>query len=130
MSGPVLLRVREMGTHMGISLYYSASRAHPITAVENAVIEEIVLRQNAAFPFDYEDIDFEPDTPPNLFSGSTKLPLDTPETTTEALAHWLRAFSELRRALPEADWELAMDDLDIPWNDIDGYTLPGLFDED
>ncbi|RLP77326.1 hypothetical protein D9V32_02420 [Mycetocola tolaasinivorans] len=113
---------------MSISLYYSITRAHPITAVENAAIEEIVTRQNLEFPFDHELIDFEPDTPPTIFSGSTALPLDAPESTTAALAHWLHAFTELRRALPDADWQLEMDDLDIPWNDVEGYSLPGLFD--
>src|SRR5690606_34933329 len=40
---------------MSVSLYYSATRATPLTDAESAAVERIVAAHQASFPYEYEE---------------------------------------------------------------------------
>ncbi|MFF1906905.1 hypothetical protein [Kitasatospora sp. NPDC058218] len=113
---------------MSVSLYYSAGRAVPLTAAETAAVEAVVAARESSFPFQDEeglhlyDGGGEPD---EVLDGSTRIPAD-PGRLLPVIAHVLDSVTELRRALPGARWRVHLDDLDVPWDEGDGYALPGM----
>ncbi|MDX3055923.1 hypothetical protein PV394_12370 [Streptomyces sp. NE06-03E] len=118
---------------MSVSLYYSASRAMPATDAEGAAVERIVAAHMESFPYEdeeslhlYASDDSHPD---EVVAGSTKMPFD-PGRVLGVLDRVLGSVSELRRALPEAEWRVHMDDLDVPWDETEGYAFPGMRDPD
>ncbi|MEU6969517.1 hypothetical protein AB0A71_17565 [Kitasatospora aureofaciens] len=117
---------------MSVSLYYRASRAMPLTNAEMATVERIVAAHMSAFPYRDEEslylYDSSGSEPDEIVAGSTKMPLD-PSRALPVIAHVLDAVTELHRALPGAQWHVHMDDLDVPWDENDGYVLPGMRDE-
>jgi len=34
----------------------------------------------------------------------------------KGIDHWLNMLSQIRNILSDADWDIRLDDLDIPWN--------------
>ncbi|MFE7855036.1 hypothetical protein [Streptomyces sp. NPDC057403] len=116
---------------MSVSLYYRARRALPPTEAESAEVERVVAAHLAAFPYDDQECltlyDRNAGEPDELLAGSTKMPLE-PGRMLPVLAAVLDSLTELRRALPDADWHVHLDDLDIPWDEEQGYDLPGLRD--
>ncbi|MFF5898923.1 hypothetical protein ACFY8O_23785 [Streptomyces argenteolus] len=118
---------------MSVSLYYRASRATPPTDAETAAVERIVAAHRAAFPYEDQESLYlyarDAGRPDEVVAGSTKLPLDT-DKVLPVLDHVLGSVSELRRALPGARWQVHMDDLDVPWDETEGYAFPGMRDPD
>ncbi|MFE7759050.1 hypothetical protein [Streptomyces sp. NPDC057429] len=118
---------------MSVSLYYRATRAMPPTEAEAAAVRRVVAAHRASFPYqDQESLclyDSDDCRPHEIVAGSTKLPFD-PGRVLPVLSHVLGAVSELRRALPGAEWHVHMDDLDVPWDETDGYAFPGMHDGD
>lgn len=118
---------------MSVSLYYCASRAVPLTAAETAAVERIVAARMSSFPYQDEESLYlynnggsEPD---EIVAGSIKMPLDLARVL-PVIAHVLDSVTKLRRVLPEAEWRVHMDDLDVPWDEDEGYALPGMRDAD
>lgn len=112
---------------MSTSLYYDASRATALTSTETAVVERIVASRQSSFPYPdeeslflYEEGGSEPDS---LVAGSTKMPVDL-DRVMPVLEHVLDSVTELRRALPDAEWRVHLDDFDLPWDESEGYFLP------
>ncbi|MEU5108911.1 hypothetical protein AB0H07_42805 [Streptomyces sp. NPDC021354] len=110
---------------MGVSLYYQASRPTPLTEAEGAEVARITAARQATFPYEneetlylYEDDGSEPG---EILAGSTKMPHD-PDRLMPVLAHVLDSVTELCRALPDAEWRVQMDDVDIPWDEDEGYA--------
>ncbi|MFI8230663.1 hypothetical protein ACIGDI_17665 [Streptomyces sp. NPDC085900] len=118
---------------MSVSLYYRARRALPLTEAESAEVERVVAAHLAAFPYDDQECltlyARNADEPDELLAGSTKMPLD-PGRLLPVVASVLDALTELRRALPDGEWHVHMDDLDVPWDEDAGYALPGMRDPD
>ncbi|MFC8700874.1 hypothetical protein ACFUIV_01770 [Streptomyces anulatus] len=118
---------------MSVSLYYSAHRATPLTGAEVASVARVVAAHMAAFPYDDEEslcvYDGEVVGAGEILAGSTKMP-HHPGRLMPVIAHVLDSVTELRRALPGAEWRVHMDDLDVPWDEADGYALPGMRDAD
>ncbi|WP_328896069.1 hypothetical protein [Streptomyces sp. NBC_00236] len=117
---------------MSVSLYYHAQRATPLTEAESASVERIVAAHMAAFPYEEEESLYlyeTPGDPEEIVAGSTKMPFD-PGRLLPVIAHVLDSVTELRRALPGAEWRVHMDDLDVPWDEAEGYVLPGMRDAD
>ncbi|THA65281.1 hypothetical protein E6P78_18515 [Streptomyces sp. A0958] len=118
---------------MSVSLYYTAHRATPLTGTESAAVARVVVAHRTSFPYEDEEslyvYDPEATKPERILDGSTKLPFD-PGRTMPVIVHVLDSVTELRRALPGADWHVHMDDLDIPWDEAEGYALPGMRDAD
>ncbi|NBE53953.1 hypothetical protein [Streptomyces boluensis] len=116
---------------MSVSLYYCASRAVPLTAAETSTVERIVAARVPSFPYQdeeslrlYEDGGGEPD---EIVAGSTKMPFD-PHRVLPVIVHVLDSVTELRRALPGAEWRVHIQDLDVAWDEDEGYALPGMRD--
>ncbi|MFJ2271695.1 hypothetical protein ACIOHO_36375 [Streptomyces sp. NPDC087849] len=118
---------------MSVSLYYCASRAAPLTDAEMAAVERIAAARMSSFPYQdeeslhlYHNGGSEPD---EIVAGSTKMPF-APGRVLPVVAHTLDSVTYLRRALPGAEWRVHMDDLDVPWDEDEGYVLPGMRDAD
>ncbi|RKE23036.1 hypothetical protein [Streptomyces sp. TLI_171] len=110
---------------MSVSVYYSARRATALTAAESAEVERVV----AAFPFPEEEGLCLYGGDGAVLAGSTKLPFD-PELVLPVLAAVLDGVTALRRAVAGAQWHVHLDDLDVPWDEEEGYALPGMRDPD
>ncbi|MFE5806115.1 hypothetical protein [Streptomyces sp. NPDC056491] len=118
---------------MSVSLYCSAHRTTPLTEAESASVARIVAAHTASFPYDDEEslylYDRRTAGPHEIVAGSTKMPRD-PGRLMPVIAHVLDSMTELRRATPDAEWRVHMDDLDVPWDEAEGYALPGMRDAD
>ena len=116
---------------MSVSVYYSARRAQPLTGPETAAVERVVAVRASSFPYDDEEnlclYDHDGDQDDEILAGSTKLPSD-PGRWLPVVVHVLDSVTELRRAVGGAEWHVHMDDTDVPWDENDGYALPGMRD--
>ncbi|MFF6836652.1 hypothetical protein ACFY84_33315 [Streptomyces sp. NPDC012438] len=115
---------------MSVSLYYRVRRTEPLTGAESAATERITAAHHASFPYgDEEALYFWSvgDDSREVLAGSTRMPSD-PGRCLPVIAHVLDSLTELRRALPGTDWHVHLDDLDVPWDEAEGYALPGMRD--
>ncbi|MFE9660732.1 hypothetical protein [Streptomyces sp. NPDC005955] len=116
---------------MSVSLYYGAHRATPLNESESTVVARVVTERTASFPYDDEESLYLHDRaaaePREVVAGSTKMPVD-PDRVVPVIVHVLDSVTELRRAVPDAEWHVHLDDLDVPWDEVDGYALPGMRD--
>ncbi len=113
---------------VGVSLYYTARRAAPLTDAELTAVGQVVDTCNANAPFSREEEGlylYDRLEPGTVLDGSTKLP-GADDRTIPSRVHWLAAVSALRTAVPDADWTFTLDDYEIEWDDHTGYHLPGL----
>jgi hypothetical protein len=114
---------------VSVSIYYTASRAHPLTSIERAAIDAAVARypvegllaecgvaddeyNGEAFCVYPTDDDTEPEV---VFEGATKLPLCTEDVFWASIQYWCRLLSEVRCVVPGATWRVHVDDQDIGW---------------
>jgi hypothetical protein len=116
---------------MGISIHYRAERERPVEGGEQARIDEIIRTYEAERDSgDGEDFcvyDHDPDEPEAIFYGSTKLPMsEDPWATIAACLHWAKCLTDIRRVLPDAAWEVHMDDTCLEWDEENGWHLPGM----
>ncbi|MEU1485607.1 hypothetical protein [Streptomyces sp. NPDC005752] len=118
---------------MSVSLYYCASRTTPLSDAESAAVERIVAAHRESFPYEDQEslylYDSDDSRPDEIVTGSTKMPFD-PGALLPVLDHVLGSVTELRRALPGAEWRVHLDDLDVPWDETEGYAFPGMRDPD
>ncbi|WP_326766913.1 hypothetical protein OG978_22335 [Streptomyces sp. NBC_01591] len=118
---------------MSVSVYYSARRAEPLTGAESAAVERVVAAHAESFPYDDEEslylygLGGDGDQDDEIVAGSTKLPID-PGRWMPVIAHVLDSVTELRRAVGGAEWHVHADDVDVPWDEKEGYALPGMRD--
>jgi hypothetical protein len=116
---------------MSVSIYYTARREQPLSSDEEAAIERIrasysireqveryvqTRRGHNGENFCIYDRS-DPTEPGVVFEGATKLPDNSEDALWELLQHWCKLLSEVRRAVPSAEWHVHVDDHDIPWND-------------
>lgn len=109
---------------MGVSIYYNVARKTPLTTEEQHAINEIVERYNEEFEYkeEGEQLTFydEPFNEKNILEGSTGLPHD--DSVLSAIFHWCDCLSEIRReVLLDAEWSVSMDDIDLEWDDEQGW---------
>lgn len=118
---------------MSVSLYYSARRDTPLSPAETSAVRRVVTVRGATYPCDDEEglhlYDTCGDEPEEILAGSTKLSFE-PARVFPQLRHLLGSMTELRRAVPDAQWHVAIDDGAVAWQEPVGYTLPGLDDPD
>ncbi|QNE73456.1 hypothetical protein F0344_01455 [Streptomyces finlayi] len=116
---------------MSVSLYCSARREQPLTESEAASVDRIVAAHTAAFPYGDEEslYLYAPDEADadQILAGSTKLPRD-PGRLLPVIVCVLDSVTGLRRAVEGAEWRVHSDDLDVPWDEAEGYALPGMRD--
>lgn len=113
---------------MSVSLYYSISQKTPFSAEERHALDSVMDEAYSAATVELETLGFWGDTsgPQTELQGSSKLIVDDPIEIMEWVAYLLNTLTQMRRLLPDADWQVHIDDLDVPWDDAEGYTLPGL----
>ena len=58
----------------------------------------------------------DPAHPEAVLQGSVPLPTNTETAPVTGLEHWCAALTEFRRAIPDADWSVSLDDFEVPWN--------------
>lgn len=105
---------------MSVSLYYTAQRAYPISEQEKSAYQKVVERYISEYPLGdiYESFcvyDLQDDFTENvIFTGSTKLPLDEGEEHCfKVLDYWADCLQEIIDLLPDAQWDIHVDDADI-----------------
>ncbi|WP_341940242.1 hypothetical protein [Microbacterium sp. LWH10-1.2] len=104
---------------MGVSVYYSLARERPLTPDEAHALNTAF--DEAALPSGTEPLAFydEPETVVSTdnweLSGSSKLPSNL-FTAPRAVKKLLRGLSAARRAVPDADWSVQLDDEPVAWN--------------
>lgn len=114
---------------MGVSIYNSARRPYALSETERRTIEEVVKRFAVADQIEeYLQIGtgwredfclYEPpfDLPDTILEGATKLPIESDDEAVFAVRHWCKALSELRRMIPDAEWQVRIDDAEIHWDE-------------
>jgi hypothetical protein len=116
---------------MSISIYYTAHRDQPLSTEERAAVDAFIakyaiedqleefFRTGEGFNWEsfcvYDAAD--PTEPGVIFEGAMKLPDNSEDALWQGLQHWCNLLSEIRRAVPDAEWEVNVDDQDIPWNE-------------
>ncbi len=105
---------------MSVSLYYTAKREYPITKQE----QEACLKTAEHYIDEYSLGDMyegfciydndEASEQNVIFEGATKLPLDEGEEHFgEVLDYWADCLQEIIEILPDAQWDIHIDDADI-----------------
>ncbi|UZN03621.1 hypothetical protein [Cellulomonas sp. S1-8] len=108
---------------MAVRLHYSATRSLALSPDEIAVARGLVAAHNAAFPFEAELLTLS-HPGDGALHGTTTLPAQDPFATLLGLAHWCRALTEVRRALPGTSWQVGVDGDPVPWDDEVGFGWP------
>jgi hypothetical protein len=121
---------------VGVSIYYTARRARDLDDPERAAVTDLL----AGYATDLfledggEDFGFYDRPKPadvrtradriEILAGATKLPSLTEEAFWEAVQHWSDLLGALRRALPDAEWTVSIDDHELVWDEHAGeYDL-------
>ena len=115
---------------MSVSIYYTAKRPYELSKGEQAGIESLIDRYAVREQIDeyhrtgigWNGEDFCLYAPPFespdvVLAGATKLPDSTEDVFWDAVQHWCKALSEIRRLLPEAVWDVHVDDHEIQWDE-------------
>ena len=113
---------------MSVSVYYSAKRADALTAAEiqaiNALLEAFNANKGAN---SCEDMDFYAVVGEYggyedgvLLQGALK-PSRNLFNARKNMRHILASLSAMRRALPDSEWDVSLDDLSAHWNDAQGF---------
>jgi hypothetical protein len=103
---------------MSVSLYYSAKRNAPLTSAENAQIFALTETFNQAFPYKDEEETlsfYQSPAPEYRLEGSTKLPTEDESRIIECVNYWLHALTQIRHALPDAEWDVSIDESTALW---------------
>lgn len=118
---------------MSISIYYTALSDAPLTPEQNArataiaghfsvdrAIEDYLAGGQGLNWSSFElSVNAGHDTVLDRYtvlSGSTVLPDNAENATWVGVQHWCRCLSQLRSALPECDWHVAVEDHAIEWD--------------
>jgi hypothetical protein len=113
---------------MSISIYYGGKRKQPLSENERAAVGSILRRfavddhiekwkrsgegLNWASFLVYD----KPSAPTVIFEGATQLPDNSADAVQTGLGRWCAALSEIRRVVPGAEWQVAVDDQIIRWD--------------
>lgn len=113
---------------MSVSLYYSLSRSTPFSPEERGALDSAMEAANASETIEVETLGFWGNTtgPQTELRGSSKLLVDDPIEIMEWTKLLLDTMTHMRRAVPDADWDVSLQHNSIPWDESAGYQLPGL----
>ena len=114
---------------MAFAIYYEAARKEPLTEQERTISKEISEKYCAEYPFKrkvedfgiYEDSEGQDGI---IFSGSTKLPRNSPKTLFEVANYWLKCLTEITHLLTNAAWNVTFDDVDLVFDADEGWRFP------
>ena len=115
---------------MSMSIYYEARRPTPLTASErekvdailreHAVEDQIEAHMQSGEGPNWESFcvydPAEPTEPGVIFEGATALPDNSEEASWLGVLHWTSALTQIRRGLPDAAWDVRVEDHDIYWD--------------
>lgn len=112
---------------MGVSLYYTARRSAPATQQEQSHCDEIAQRYDEQYPYgdlyegfclyDWESLQEDQDDENVILQGATKLPLEDLELFQNVMEWWLDCLAELKDILPDAQWDVHLDDVSFEWSE-------------
>lgn len=116
---------------MAISLYYSAKRSFPLADEERDRVGKLIETYNepikAHYVADKAELFnlYDPKTSDagTILEGAVKLP-NNQRIVMKYLEQWCRLLSELRCSLPDLEWDVSVDDHQIPWNSTEGKFDP------
>jgi hypothetical protein len=112
---------------MSVTLYWTAYRDHPLSpAAERsaqAIVDAASEEPNILALMDAEGTFWEgmllwpdPDEEGDVLRGSSALPRLSAPALQTLLEHCCDVLTALRRAIAGAEWDVALDDLPIPWD--------------
>jgi hypothetical protein len=118
------------------SIYYQANRDYPLTQSEQEKIGQILkeCEENYPFPGRGETLcqySYDPADPTCIFSGAVKLPYPSDddaeeemmEAQTEALFFLIEWLTSVRRVIPDAKWDALLEEVELIWDEENGYRL-------
>lgn len=113
---------------MSFSLYYSAQRSTALSDQEKNMIDSIVEKYCTEYPFKEKVEDFciysSPEGEMNVFGGSIKLPDSECELMYEVAVYWLNCLSKITLVLADCKWDVSFDDVNLIWEQNDGWRFP------
>ena len=120
---------------MGISIYYTVKRNEPLTTQETKTIDEIIEKysvdqqieqyMNSGQGLNWESFCIYNDLEDGIIlEGSTKLPNNTAAASWIAIQHWCNLLTEMRNYLPNAVWQVSVEDHQIRWDEKRKYFDP------
>ena len=103
---------------MAVAMYY-----------ERTISKEISKKYCSEYPFKQKVEDFgiyenSKEQDDIIFSGSTKLPRNSPKTLFEAANYWLKCLTEITHLLTNAAWNVTFDDVDLIFDLDEGWRFP------
>lgn len=111
---------------MSLSIYYSADRDRPLTGDEQRQISALVASHPPAGD-EWESFGvYSPSANTRIFEGATKVSLPGGGDAWPVIQHWCRLLTEIRRAVPDARWRVAVEDHEIVWDDTARKYRPEL----
>lgn len=121
---------------MSVSIYYKARREQPVTPQEISFCKKIVEQYNTSYPFGelyegfcvYDLKSFRDESEKDvIFSGATKLPTvdeDDIDILLSIVNYWVKCLDEITEALPGAAWKVNLDDIEMIWDEENGWGFP------
>ena len=105
---------------MSVSLYYTAKRDYPISKQEQEACQKVVEHYITEYPLGdiYEsfcvyDLN-EPSEENVIFEGATKLPFNKgKDHFIKVHDYWANCLQEIIYLLPDAQWDIHIDDTDV-----------------
>jgi len=115
---------------MSLSIYYSADRDHPLTDAEQRQIDACIANYPPPAGEEWESFGVYARSatrePARIFQGATKLSLPGRGDVWPGIQHGCRLLTDIRRAVPDAQWRVAVEDHEIVWDDKQNKYRPEL----
>ncbi|MFT9821114.1 hypothetical protein [Lysinibacillus sp. NPDC056185] len=116
---------------MGISIYYSARRKELLTDVEKDLIKKLISEYSVQQEIEkfnitgegynwtsFEVYDLKDSSGTEIvFEGSTQLPDNMNDAIWEGVQHWSALLSQIRCAVLNAEWYVAVEDYVLEWDE-------------
>ena len=111
---------------MAMSIYYTAKRTYQMNDEEKANVRSVADKYCKEFPFDFRHEDFclydEPfDEENTILAGATAIPQ---KKYYDVILYWLKCLTDITRILHECEWDVRFEDVDLIWEEDDGWRLP------
>ena len=112
---------------MSVAIYYRVVRVAPLTDAEKKAIDGLVEKYSVDNDIEkylktgkglnWESFSFsEANETKVVLSGATALPNNTEDATWVGVQHWCKLLSEIRRLIPNAIWNVHVENHEIQWD--------------
>lgn len=123
---------------MSISLYYTARRSTALLPGELEAIRLLVKKYSVDDQIEKRTLlkkapnwesfciydSRNPSAPGVIFEGATKLPDNSQEFLWQGVQHWCQLLTDIRKAVPGAEWSVSVDDHEVEWDHESGAYDP------